>query len=128
MNHQPAPAPPRGYAQTLTAAGLCFVSGQVPVDSDGNQLPEDDLVGQAELVFTKLQSCLSDQGLEMSDLVSITTYLRRAADGPEVSAVRGRYLGEHRPTSTVVEVSGLLNPAWRLEVQAVAAHREPAQQ
>ncbi|WP_187281575.1 RidA family protein [Nonomuraea sp. C10] len=125
MNQRKGPAPLGAYVQTMTAAGLCFVSGQVPVDRNGDTLPADDLVAQAEQVFANLEGCLADEGLAMSDVVSITTYLRDVADGPEVSAVRARFFGDHRPTSTVVEVSGFLNPAWRLEVQAIAVAREP---
>ncbi len=117
-----APPPLGAYAQTITAAGLCFVSGQVPVGADGSRPPADDVTAQAELVFTNLGACLADEGLEMSDLVSLTTYLCHAADAAAVSAVRGRHLGEHRPTSTVVEVPALLDPAWLLEVQAIAVH------
>lgn len=120
-----APAPLGGYSQTTWAGGLCFVSGQVPVDRDGKHVP--DVAGQAAQVFQNLSDCLADEGLTLSDVVSLVTYLRAAADGAEVAAVRARFLEGHRPTSTVVEVSGLLDPAWRLEVQAVAATPSPAE-
>lgn len=128
MSHQKGPAPLGAYVQTMTAGGLCFVSGQVPVDRSGNHVPAEDLVAQAEQVFANLEGCLSDEGLAMSDVVSITTYLRDIADGPEVSAVRSRYFGDHRPTSTVVEVSDFLNAAWRLEISAIASARKLEQQ
>ncbi|MDQ6523134.1 RidA family protein [Nocardioides sp. LHD-245] len=122
MSTTRGPAPLGAYAQTITVAGLCFVSGQVPVDGDGEH--RDDVAGQAEQVFSNLAACLADEGLAMTDVVSITTFLRDIADGPAVSSVRGRFFGDHRPTSTVVEVSGLLDPAWRLEVQAIAVTRD----
>ncbi len=128
MSAARSPAPLGSYAQTVTAAGLCFVSGQVPIDRDGRHLAADDVAAQADQVFTNLEACLADQELTMADVVSITTFLRDIGDGATVSAVRGRFFGDHRPTSTVVEVSGFLNPAWRLEVQAIAAVREPDQQ
>jgi 2-iminobutanoate/2-iminopropanoate deaminase len=128
MSRARGPAPIGAYAQTITAAGLCFVSGQVPVDAAGDHLPGDDVVAQAEQVFANLEGCLADEGLVMADVVSITTYLRDIADGASVSAVRSRYFGDHRPTSTVVEVSNFLHPAWRLEVQAVAVTGGPDQQ
>ena len=111
------------YAQTFRAHGLCFVSGQVPVDSDGRSLPADDLEGQVNQVFANLEACLADEGLGLPDIVSMTTYLRDIADAPRVSQIRGRFLGEHRTSSTVVEVSRLIGPSWRLEIQAVAMTR-----
>jgi reactive intermediate/imine deaminase len=128
MSLTQGPAPLGAYAQTITAAGLCFVSGQVPVDLAGNHLPADDVVAQAEQVFANLAGCLADNGLTLSDVVSITTYLRDIADGATVSAVRSRWFGDHRPTSTVVEVSDFLHPSWCLEVQAIAVTSEPDQQ
>ncbi|MCR1784790.1 RidA family protein [Nocardioides carbamazepini] len=122
MSTTRGPAPLGAYAQTITAAGLCFVSGQVPVDDAGRH--SEDVTGQAEQVFANLAACLADEALTMADVVSITTFLRDIADGPTVSSVRGRFFGDHRPTSTVVEVSGLLDPAWRLEVQAIAVTRD----
>lgn len=121
MSGKRAPAPLGAYVQTITAGGLCFVSGQVPVNRDGNSLPADDVVAQAEQVFANLEACLADEGLALRHVVSLTTYLRDIADAAAVSAVRARAFGDHRPTSTVVEVSGFLDPAWRLEVQAIAA-------
>ncbi|WGX97503.1 RidA family protein [Nocardioides sp. L-11A] len=122
MSATRGPAPLGAYTQTITAAGLCFVSGQVPVDGDGRHSTE--VADQAEQVFTNLAACLADVGLTMADVVSLTTFLCEIADGPTVSSVRGRFFGDHRPTSTVVEVSGLLDPAWRLEVQAIAVTRD----
>lgn len=121
-----APAPLGGYSQTQWAGNLCFVSGQVPVDREGNHAI--DVAGQAAQVFQNLDDCLADEGLTLADVVSLVTYLRDATTGAEVAAVRSRFLDGHRPTSTVVEVSGLLDPAWHLEVQAIATTPQPANQ
>ncbi|WP_162529774.1 RidA family protein [Nocardioides caldifontis] len=126
MNRPAAPPPLGAYAQTLSAAGLCFFSGQVPVDPAGDVVAED-VTAQAEQVFTNLAACLASEGLSMVDVVSLTTYLCDVLDAPTVAAVRGRHLGDHRPTSTVVGVSELLDPRWRLEVQAVAVNRSTQQ-
>lgn len=120
MNRPVAPKALGAYSQTLVAGGLCFVSGQVPVDSEGNHPDPLDVTGQAETAFANLRACLGAEGLKLEDVMSLTTYLRDVADNPEVSAVRSRVFGQHRPTSTVVAVAELLHPHWRLEVQAIA--------
>lgn len=127
MSERRRPEPGGTYVQTLTTGGLRFVSGQVPVDPDGHQFSGDDLVAQAEQVFSNLEACLAGEGLALTDVASMTTYLRDIADAAEVSAVHSRFLGDHRLTSTVVQVSGLLNPEWRLEIQAVAVAQKPNQ-
>jgi enamine deaminase RidA (YjgF/YER057c/UK114 family) len=47
-------------------------------------------------------------------------YLTRAADWEEVARVHGRLFGEVRPAATMVVVAQLLNPAWRIEIEADA--------
>ena len=56
----------------------------------------------------------------MEHVVKTTTYLVDRADIVPMRAIRMKHLGESRPASTLVLVQGLLDPAWRIEVEAVA--------
>jgi enamine deaminase RidA (YjgF/YER057c/UK114 family) len=47
-------------------------------------------------------------------------YLTRAADWEEVGRVHGEFFGAIRPAATMVVVAQLLNPAWRIEIEADA--------
>jgi enamine deaminase RidA (YjgF/YER057c/UK114 family) len=53
--------------------------------------------------------------------VKLTTFIVAGQDGDAVRAARLKHLGSHRPTSTAVFVSQLVDPAWFVEVEAVAA-------
>lgn len=117
---EPAPPPLGAYANAMTVGGVCYVSGQVPVDQAGQTVGVGDPETQARQVFGNLRAVLAEQGLTLDDVVALNTYLTRAADGASVSAVRLEFFGEHRPTSTVVCVAGLLRPDWLLEVSAIA--------
>ena len=47
-------------------------------------------------------------------------YLTSAGDGDAVGTVHGEMLGHVRPAATMVVVAGLLDPAWKVEIEAEA--------
>ena len=56
----------------------------------------------------------------MHHVVKTTTFLVDRSDAAAMRAVRLRHLGESRPASTLVLVAGLLDEAWKIEVEAIA--------
>ncbi len=97
---------------------LIFISGQLGV-SQGGACPST-IGEQADLVFSNIVSILRSQGLEPTSIVKLTTFIVVGHDGDAVRTARLKHLGDHRPTSTAVFVSQLVDPAWFVEVEAVA--------
>lgn len=64
---------------------------------------------------------LAAHGIPPSSIVKLTTFIVAGHDGDAVRAARLKHLGAHRPASTAVFVSQLVDPAWFVEVEAVAA-------
>jgi 2-iminobutanoate/2-iminopropanoate deaminase len=97
------------------------VSGQVASRLDGT-IP-DDVGEQAEVVWSNIAAILAEAGMEMADIVSITTYVVAdfMASLPQVMAARDAALAGHRAASTLVTVPALARPAWKMEVAIVAA-------
>ena len=122
--HNPdAVGPPLGrysHAVEVTAgAGLVFLSGQVPVARDGSVA--STLAGQAEQVYANIVAVLAARGVPPSNIIKLTTFLTEDDDGDDcVRKARARHLGDHRPASTAVFVSRLVDPAWKIEIDAVA--------
>jgi enamine deaminase RidA (YjgF/YER057c/UK114 family) len=75
---------------------------------------------QTSRVFEIIRAALAEAGAGLEDVVRTRMYLTRAADWEEVARVHGRLFGEVRPASTMVVVAQLLNPAWRIEIEADA--------
>ena len=105
----------------LVPAGteLVFLSGQVGLRPDGSA--PASLAEQADQVFANIAALLAAHGLGASALVKLTTFLVAGQDIRAVRAARSRFLGAHRPTSTLVYVSQLAESAWHVEVEAIAA-------
>jgi enamine deaminase RidA (YjgF/YER057c/UK114 family) len=115
-----APAPAGQYTQAIEAteaSRTLYISGQVGIAADGS-LP-DDAEAQCALAWRNLQAQLRAAGMEIENLVKITTIVRNPADVAKVRAGRAAVLGTHKPASTLV-VGGLSNPAWRVEVEGIA--------
>jgi enamine deaminase RidA (YjgF/YER057c/UK114 family) len=78
---------------------------------------------QADQVFSNIIALLRAHELGPTDIVKLTTFMVAGQDGHAVRAARLKHLGSHRPASTAVFVAGLVDPAWFVEVEAVAAKR-----
>ena len=100
---------------------LIFVSGQVPVDESGALVGKGDPAKQAEQVFKNIHRILTGCGATINDIVKVTWYFRDMNDRAATTAAREKFLGAHRPASTAVEVSRLVDADWLLEVDCVAA-------
>jgi 2-iminobutanoate/2-iminopropanoate deaminase len=108
------------YTDAVQAGELLFVSGVVPVDAAQRLVGADDVVEQARVVFSNMRAVLAAAGCTFADVVKVTVFLTDIDDRPLINPVRQEAFGETRPASTLVEVSALVIPGARIEVDAVA--------
>jgi len=122
--HNPADVfpPYRCYSHAAEVRGdsrLLVLSGLNGYEADGKSLPAS-FEAQGDLIWRHMGTILRAAGMEYRNLISVRTYLASPAyDEPNVQ-LRMKYLGDHRPSLTVV-CCQLLDPAWKLEVEAMAA-------
>jgi reactive intermediate/imine deaminase len=114
------PEPISHYTDAVQANGLLFVSGCVPVDEQWQVVGGDDVVAQARQTFANIGRVLAAAGAGFRDVVKVTVYLVDIADRAAINAVRQEVFGGARPASTLIEVSRLVLPELRLEIDAVA--------
>ena len=103
----------RGEARLLIISGL---NGYLP---DSVNLPES-FEAQGELIWSHLGALLRAADMDYCDLVSLRFYLADPRYDEANVRLRVKYLGDHRPSLTVV-CCQLLDPKWKLEVEAMAA-------
>lgn len=114
---------PRGFAHGVLAAGRCaFLGGQIGADPSG-AIP-DDFVAQARIALENILAVLSEAGGRPEHLARLTWYVRDIAEykanlKPLGSAYRA-VIGAVYPAMTLVQISGLVEPAARLEIEATA--------
>ena len=100
-------------------ARTLYISGLNGYEEDGVSMPAD-FGGQATLVWRHLGTVLASAGMTYADLVSLRFFLASAADDPANVAILNQHLGDHLAARTVV-VQQLLEPAWLIEIEAIAA-------
>jgi 2-iminobutanoate/2-iminopropanoate deaminase len=104
-----------------SATELIYLSGQLGVRPDGST--PASIAEQADQVFANIVAVLHAHGLTASSIVKLSTFMVAGQDGHAVREARLKHLGSHRPASTAVYVSQLVDPKWLVEVEAVAARR-----
>ena len=97
---------------------MVHTSGVVPVNVDGETPPA--ISDQADLIWSNITDILREAHLELSDIVSITTYVVSGNSLEEVMHSRDQQLGNHKPASTLVVVQELANAEWKMEISVVA--------
>jgi enamine deaminase RidA (YjgF/YER057c/UK114 family) len=112
------PEPVSHYCHVTKAGDLIWVSGTVGMASDGS-IP-GGVVEQFELAIANMDACLKAVGAGAERVVKVTVYLTDVADRQKINPIRQRYFGPHRPASTLVEVSALVLPALKVEIEAQA--------
>jgi 2-iminobutanoate/2-iminopropanoate deaminase len=117
------PEPISHYTDAVRVGDLVFVSGCVPVDSEGRLVGEGDVVAQARQAFENVGAVLAAAGCSFADVAKVTIFLTNVDDRPLINPVRQELFGDARPASTLVEVSRLAIPGAKIEVEAVAVVR-----
>ena len=81
----------------------------------------DTLAAQADQVYANIVAILADRGAPPSSIIKLTTFVTEDdGDTDSVRKARAKYLGDHRPASTAVFVTRLVDPSWKIEIEAVA--------
>ena len=108
----------------MASAGPCrvgnrvLVAGTAPVWPDGSCRPA--AADQARRCFEIIAESLAEAGARPADVVRTRMYLTSAEDAGEVGSVHTEYFGAVRPVATMVVVAALLDPRWRVEIEAEA--------
>jgi enamine deaminase RidA (YjgF/YER057c/UK114 family) len=119
---RPAGLPPvNGYSHAVAFSGrLVAVSGQVPLTAQG-ELAGEDAETQVRQVFENLRTALIAAGSGPDRIVKLTVYLTDLADLATFRTVRDEFLTADRlPACSLVQVSALVHPLFRVEVDAFA--------
>jgi len=116
----PTMAPPGGhYSHAVTAGGMVFVSGQLPIAPDGRKLDTAPFEEQARQVLDNVAQALAAAGSSIDRLVQVRVYVTDIATWPAFNALYAAWAGAARPARAVVPVPQL-HYGFKIEVEAVA--------
>jgi 2-iminobutanoate/2-iminopropanoate deaminase len=117
----PGVSTPATYSHLVRAGKTVYIAGQVGADAEG-KIIGPGMKEQVSQVLANLQTVLTSQGLDVSHVAKINIFVTSIDEfrAPETAAIRAKFFGDHRPASTLVQVVRLADPAYKVEIEAIA--------
>jgi len=103
-----------GFSRAVRIGNVVHVSGTGPVGAEELSAAE-----QTRTVLALIEKALAQAGATFEHVVRTRMFLSHVEDWEEVGRAHGEVFGTIRPASTMV-VAALLNPKWRIEIEAEA--------
>jgi len=118
----PTLSSPTGYTHVVQVHGgrTVYIAGQVAFDKSGNLIGKGDFAAQATQVFENLKLALAAAGATFDNLVKVTTFVTDLSQIQVLREIRAKYYGKNAPASTLVQITQLANPAFMIEIEAIA--------
>ncbi|MEA2647063.1 MAG: hypothetical protein QOE92_2146 [Chloroflexota bacterium] len=107
-----------GFSRAIVVGDRVIVSGTAPIWPDGTVNLEPKM--QVRRCIEIIEAALEEAGASLADVVRTRLYLVDADHVEAVSAVHGEVFAEIRPAATMVIVKALLDPRWKVEMEAEA--------
>jgi enamine deaminase RidA (YjgF/YER057c/UK114 family) len=104
-----------GFSRAVRIDNHVHVSGTGPVGAD-----TADVAAQTDQCLTLIAAALKQAGTSIENVYRTRMYLTHVEDWEAVGRIHGKFFGTIRPAATMVVAAALLNPTWRIEIEADA--------
>ncbi|HEV2576245.1 MAG TPA: RidA family protein [Acidobacteriaceae bacterium] len=104
-----------GFSRAVRVGNIVHVAGTAPVGAEDLSAYE-----QARTVFGLIGNALTQAGAGFEHVVRTRMYITHTEDWEEIGRAHGEIFANIRPAATMVTVKELLNPKWRVEIEAEA--------
>ena len=108
-----------GFCRAVRTGNRIDVAGTAPIPPKGERVAED---AHAQMLRCGdiIAAAIEELGGSMRDVVRTRMFITDAADADEVGRAHGELFNDSPPVATMVVVHALLDPAWKVEVEAEA--------
>lgn len=109
-----------GFSRACRIGNHIAVAGTAPIPATGGPGTTEDMYGQTKRCLEIIAKALENAGGRLDDVIRTRIYLTDLTDWHEAARAHGEVFGEVRPASTFLQVAGLLDPTWLVEIEADA--------
>jgi enamine deaminase RidA (YjgF/YER057c/UK114 family) len=107
-----------GFSRAMRVGNRVIVAGTAPIWPDGSCDPDPEV--QARRCLEIITTALAEAGAGPEHVIRTRQYLTDPADADAVGRAHGAVFAEVRPASTMIAVAALLDPRWKVEIEAEA--------
>lgn len=107
-----------GFSRAVRVGAFVAVSGTAPIAPGGGVAAPGDVYGQTRRCLEIIAQAVADAGLSLNSVVRTRVMLTDISRWKEAARAHGEFFSTIRPACTFVEVKGLINPEWLVELEA----------
>ena len=109
-----------GYSRAVRVGNVIHVAGTTATDEQGTLVGVGDPYAQTLQALRNIERALVRAGATLKDVVRTRLFVTDITRWQEIGRAHGEVFGAIRPASTMVQVSGLVDPAMLVEIEAEA--------
>jgi enamine deaminase RidA (YjgF/YER057c/UK114 family) len=109
-----------GYSRAVKVGNIIEVTGTVAVDENNKLIGENSAYEQTLYILQKIEQVLIRAGASMKDVIRTRIYVTDISRWEEYGKAHGAFFSEIKPCTTMVEVKGLIDPSFLVEIEASA--------
>ena len=107
-----------GFSRAVRIGHILSVSGTAPIADDGTPAFPGDLYNQTKRCLAIIERAIQEAGGSLQNVIRTRMFLTDISRWEEAAKAHGELFRDIRPAATMVEVKGLINPAWLIEMEA----------
>jgi enamine deaminase RidA (YjgF/YER057c/UK114 family) len=106
-----------GFSRAVRVGPFIAVAGTAPIAPGGGVAHPGDVHGQTRRCLEIATQAIRDAGGDLKDVIRTRIMLTEIATWREAARAHGEFFASHKPACTFIEVSGFIDPEWRVEVE-----------
>ena len=109
-----------GYSRAVKTGNTIEVTGTVAVDDNGQTVGVNNAYEQTKFIIGKIEKVLKQAGASLKDVVRTRMFVTDISRWEEFGKAHGEYFKDIRPCTSMIEVKGLTEPQYLIEIEATA--------